>query len=156
MAVLTSELRAWLTPGKAGMVAAVDPSGQPQITRVWAVRAHDQRDELEVYVLRAAALAVLDALANGGRAALNLIEVSNYRSRMFKGACEISPFDADSAFLDESLAALNRVFVSVGMAPASAERMLGHADAPHAMVALRLQVDSVFDQSPKPGAGARL
>jgi len=156
MSVLSPELCAWLAPGLAGMIAAVDRSGQPQMARVWAVRGPKAGDVIEVYVQRAASRALVESLTNGGRAALNLIEVTTYRSRMFKGACEVSKRETDSAFLDENLAALNRVFHSVGMPVDAAQRMLSHSAEPLAMVELRLSVDSVFDQSPKPGAGARI
>ncbi len=156
MSVLSPDLCAWLAPGLAGMIAAVDRSGRPQLARVWALRAANERDVIEVYVQRAASQALVESLSNGGRAALNLIEVTTYRSRMFKGACEVSTHEPDSAFLDENLAALNRAFHSVGMPSDAAHRMLWHSEEPTRMVELRLSVDSVFDQSPKPGAGARL
>jgi hypothetical protein len=62
----------------------------------------------------------------------------------------------DDAALEQSLVALNRAFHAVGMPPDTAQRLLGHCTAPHDMVVLSLSVESVFDQSPKPGAGARL
>jgi hypothetical protein len=156
VAVIGADLRAWLRPGLAGTVATVDASGQPQLARVWSVRVEAGRDLIEIYVQRSSALAFAAGLASRGRAALNLIEVSSYRSRLFKGACEISPAAPDAAFLEENLTALNLAFSGVGMAAGSAQRMLSHSDAPHSMLALRLTVESVFDQSPKSGAGGPL
>jgi hypothetical protein len=156
VAVISSDLRAWLSPGLAGTVATVDASGQPQLARVWAVRVDDRHDVIEVYVQRSSSLAFIAGIASGGRAALNLIEVCSYRSRMFKGACEVSPAEPDAVFLEENLTALNRAFGGVGMAAGSAQSMLSHSDAPRSMVALRLTVECVFDQSPKSGAGGRL
>ena len=145
-----------MVPGLAGTIASVDRRHQPQIARVWSVRALGDSDQILVYVLRAASSALLEGIESSGRAALNLIEVSSYRSRLFKGTCRVSPEPIDAAFLDLSLAALNRAFHGVGMAPDTVERILAHSDAPRDMIALCLTVESVFDQSPKPGAGKRL
>lgn len=156
MVALSSELRAWIVPGLAGMIASVDAGQQPQLARVWAARVHEQADVIEVYVQRLASARLCEAIASSGRAALNFIEVSTYRSRMFKGRCAVAPATADEATLEESQGELNRVFHSVGMPRDAVERMLAHAAAPREMVLLSLSVDSVFDQSPKRGAGARL
>ncbi len=155
MVMLSLELRNWLVPGLAGTVASVDAEQQPQIARVWMARV-TEADVIEVYVLRSASLAFVDAIVSSGRAALNLIQVTTYSSRMFKGRCEVSPLRVDDAVLEENLVALNLVFHEVGMPPDAAHRLLGHCSAPRDMVALSLSVESVFDQSPKRGAGARL
>jgi len=156
MSALSAELRAWLVPGLAGTIAAVDRKHRPQLARVWSVRALDDADQLLVYVLRAASSGLLEGVESRGRAALNLIEVESYRSRLFKGPCRVSTAPIDAAFLDLSLTALNQAFQGVGMAPDTVERILGHSDSPRDMIALCLSVESVFDQSPKPGAGGRL
>ena len=153
--MLSSELRDWLVPGLAGTLASVDAEQQPQIARVWMARA-TEGDVIEVYVLRSASLALVEAVVQRGRAALNLIHVATYRSRLFKGRCEVSPAEVDDAVLDRSLNALNRAFHEVGMPADAALRLLGHCSSPRDMVALSLSVESVFDQSPKPGAGAQL
>lgn len=158
MGVLSTELREWIALGRAGALTVVDANGSPRIARIWAARPLDGSDVIELCVQRSSAVAVLDALDGRARlrGALNLIEVTTYKSRMFKGACERSPADADPAFVEASLTATGRAFASVGMSADALERMLAHGDAPRAMVSLRLVVESVFDQSPKPGAGARL
>jgi hypothetical protein len=155
MGMLSSELRDWLVPGLAGTLASVDVRQQPQIARIWMARP-TSGDVIEVYLLRSASLAVVNAVVSSGRAALNLIQVATYRSRTFKGRCEVSPVGVDDAIVEQSLIALNRAFHEVGMRPDTAQRLLGHCAAPRDMVALTLSVESVFDQSPKPGAGARL
>jgi hypothetical protein len=75
---------------------------------------------------------------------------------MFKGACRVSTAAPEEPWIEECLTALNRVFSSVGLAAGCAELMLSHGGLPLSMVALELSVESVFDQSPKPGAGAPL
>jgi hypothetical protein len=155
MSVLTPELIAWLTPGLAGTVAAVDAGGQPQVARMWGVRVTGP-DAVEVYVQRGAAGTLLEALVGGGRAAVNLIEVRTYRSRLLKGQCSPPSADVDEAFLAQHFAVLDREFEAVGLPSGSVRRLLSHAADPSAMAVLRLSVDSVFDQSPKPGAGAPL
>jgi hypothetical protein len=154
---LSSDLRGWIVPGRAGVLAVVDGQGLPRIARVWAARVLHDSDVIEIHVQRASALPVLQALEEAPRrGALNLIDVPTYRSRAFKGACVISTGALDPAFSEASLAAQGRAFHSVGLPADGVDRMLAHADKPRAMAAVRLTVESVFDQSPKPGAGARL
>ena len=156
MPLLSPELRAWLKPGLAGMVASTDALRRPQSVRLWALRARAESDVLEFCVQRSGSPKFFANLSNGGRVALNAIEVDSYRSRTFKGFCRISESAPDPAFVEESLGAMARAFTGVGMSEDSVQRMLSHSDPPGAMVALWLEVDSVFDQSPKQGAGARL
>jgi hypothetical protein len=156
MSVLSSELREWLKPGYAGMLAAVAGDDGPETTRIWAARFVDARDELELYVHRSGSARVLELLANGGRAAANLVDVRSYRSRLFKGRCRVPRVEVDEAFLEEWLGEMQSAFAAVGMPPDCVDRILSHYDEPRAMLPLVLEIESAFDQSPKPGAGARL
>jgi hypothetical protein len=159
MPVLTPELRSWLQPGLAGMLATVDPSGQPETARIFGLRAWDDRDVLEVYLLRSCSEKVMQHLASGTRAAVNAIDVPTYRSRTFKGWCTLSRVEVrpDDARLQEGLRAMGHAFTLVGMPEDALARILAHAGpAEQTWVSALLEVDSVFDQSPKPGAGARL
>lgn len=151
--MLSTELRDWIVPGLAGVVAIVDADGLPHIARVWGARVSG--DAIDVYVQRAAAGPVLEALIVCRRAALNLIEVATYRSRLFKGSCEVGD-RVDFTVLEDCLAAIGRAFHGVGLAADGVDRMLAHGEPAREMVALRVVVEHVFDQSPRPGAGARL
>jgi len=153
---LSSELRAWIVPGLAGTIASVDAHGQPQLVRVWAARPTTAPDEIEVYVHAGAAAGFLAGLESSARVGLNLIDVLSYRSRLFKGSGRLVQVPIDFEWLATCEAALNRVFEAVGMSPQSVERMLGYAEDRRAMLALLVRVESAFDQSPKPGAGAPL
>jgi hypothetical protein len=94
--------------------------------------------------------------ATSARAALNLVELPSYRSRTIKGTCVVSDAAVDPALLAESVEAMSRAMHGVGMPADATHRMLGGRVEPAHFVVLRLVVDSVFDQSPKPGAGAPL
>jgi hypothetical protein len=153
---LSPELRAWIVPGLAGTIASVDSQGDPQIVRVWSARAAAEPNDIDVYVLRDSASAFLDGLNGGARVALNLIEVLTYRSRMFKGSCRHVDESIDGPLVEACKSAMNDVFEAVGMGKNVVDRMLSHAGDPAALIALRVTVESVFDQSPKPGAGGRL
>jgi hypothetical protein len=154
MGTLSSELREWIVPGLAGAIATVDPDGQPRLARVWAAWAREASDVIDIYVHSSNAHTLARGLAGNGRAALSLIDVPSYRSRLFKGPCVASGIVPDLATLDRSLAALDRAFSRVGMPSDVTQRMLAHSDAPRSMAVFELTVESVFDQSPKPGAGA--
>jgi hypothetical protein len=155
MSALSPELRAWLKPGLAGAIAVADDAGQPEIVRHWGVRALDESDVVEFYVQRAAAHRLVEIIAAGRRAAVNLVEVSSYRSRLLKGFCTPLLSDVDQAFVEASVAAQGRAFASVGMPADTAQRLLAHGRSA-SMIGFSLKVDCVFDQSPKPGAGAPL
>ena len=155
MSALTPELRAWVKPGLAGAVTVADDTGQPEIVRFWAVRLLDDSDVVEVFLQRATAARLLEILVDGRRAALNAVEVSSYRSRLLKGFCTPLTGEVDQAFAAESIAAQSRAFASVGMPTDAAQRILSHGEQRN-LVGLRIEVDCVFDQSPKPGAGAPL
>jgi hypothetical protein len=154
MAALSAELRAWLQPGLAGVIAVADDGGRPQIVRCWAVRARGE-DRVEVYVQRAVAATLLAIVGEGRRAAINLVEVASYRSRTIKG--HLTPWHGplDQALVDASIAAQGQAFASVGLPVGGAERMLSYGGC-REMAALVMHADSVFDQSPRPGAGAAL
>lgn len=156
MAVISSELREWLRPGLAGMVAAADRTGRPELSRIWAMRVDAERDRIEIYVQRSVSARLVQNLEQTGRAALNAVEVHTYRSRLFKGSCRISTAPIDEALLEASLSAMNEAFFSVGMPEDAVATILSHADEPRDMLALVLDVECVFDQSPKPGAGGPL
>ena len=111
-------------------------------------------DVLELFVQHSTAARLLDIVGSGRRGALNLVEVASYRARMFKGLCERIA-EVDQACVDASVAAQGRAFASVGVPADATQRMLAQGDS-LAMAGLRMRVDAVFDQSPKPGAGAPL
>jgi hypothetical protein len=152
---LTPELIAFLKPGVAGAISCADSNGTSQTARIWAVRAVPSHRALELYVVRESAEKFLDTLGRNGRAAANIVEVLTYRSRAFKGPCAVSPLPIDNKLLDESLQAMNVAFHAVGLPSNSVEQMLGHFSS-REMVGLWLEVDAIFDQSPKPGAGGLL
>lgn len=153
--MLSADLRAFLQPCLAGTLAVADSACTTHSARIWAARALEGEDIVEIYVLREVASPVVDAVAKGGRAAANLIEIPSYRSRSFKGRCAPYP-EIDDSFLEQCLRAVNARFQQVGMGADAVAKMLGHYTPPHEMMSLRIEVDSVFDQSPRPGAGARL
>ena len=158
MPVLSNELREWLQPGLAGVLATADASGSPEIARVFAYHAATDQDAIQLWLLRSTADKIVRNLAAGARAAFNAIEIPSYRSRTFKGwgtvVRDIS--EADGALIVECLAAMGRSFARVGMRDDAVARMIAHAGEDRSWVSVLLCVDSVYDQSPKPGAGARL
>lgn len=158
MSVLSKELRDWLQPGHAGVLATVDASGLPEVARVFAYCPVENEDAIQLWLLRVTADTISRHLAAGGRAAFNAIEIPSYRSRTFKGWCTIARdvSEADDALIAECLAAAGRSYARVGMPDDSVARMIAHAGEDRGWVSLLLCVDSVYDQSPKPGAGARL
>jgi len=156
MSAISEELRAWLGGAMPGMIASADASARPVSLRVWGAHPVPHTDVVEVFVLRSASAALVEALAVSRRAAMNLIELPSYRSRLFKGTCVATDLPADEGVVEAGLHALSVTLGRVGMPPDAVARMLAHYDEPRSMRVLRLEVESVFDQTPKRGAGERI
>jgi hypothetical protein len=159
MSVLSNELREWLQPGHAGVLATADASGVPEVVRVFAYHAVPGQDAIRLWLLRSSAQTTVRHLTTGARAAFNAIEIPSYRSRTFKGECTVEREVGsahDDGLITECLAAAGRSFARVGMPEDAIARMIAHAGEDRGWVDVLLHVDSVYDQSPKPGAGARL
>lgn len=156
MPVLTPEIRTFARPGLVGAIAVTDATRRVHTARIWAFRSLPGVDVVEVYVSRTSSQPLLTTLGTHNRAAINIIEIATYLSRAFKGSCEIHPGEIDQAFLAEYEAAMNVMVSAVGLGPSPVGRIQSFLGGGREMVSLRMQVESVFDQSPKPGAGARL
>ena len=141
------------------IVGTRDADGVPEVSRAWGVRVLPDCDELEICVSSRVCGRTLDNLANNQQIAVTITRPSNYRSFQVKGRAietrSITPSDRERitrhqrAFTDE--------VVAVGMPEQSAVRLssIEMEDAPE-ITNIRVLVETVFNQTPGPGAGSRL
>ncbi len=146
MAVIDPALAAFVEGDAAQTIALVDDARAPTIGRAWGLRVRDG------HVVRAqvgADVATTAQLHPGARIAILLIDVATYRSVQLKGSIvaveppTASDRDVHEAYVAEFVAALH-----------AADRHIPVEDAlPAQLLAVTIDADAVFDQTPGPGAG---
>jgi hypothetical protein len=146
MAVIDPALAAFLEGACAQNVATADRDGGPTIGRAWGLRVNDGR------VVRAIVGADTATSANlriGGRLAVLVIDVSSYRSVQIKGAVVgVEPPGAS----DHDVYEVYRQEFADALVAEDRNTPLDEA-LPASIVAVTIDVDAVFDQTPGPGAG---
>jgi hypothetical protein len=156
MAVLTGNIRDWIAIGHPGAFATVGADRLPAAARVWVARVHPTNDIIEVGVARSAAAPLLRNLTTNPQGALNLAAPVTYRSVQFKGPCVASSEPLDTNYSRAWLDAVDAQMQAIGLPPGSPTVMLGRYGESLDLATFSLQVVSVFDQSPRRGAGAPL
>ena len=134
------------------IVATTDSTNFPDATRVSGLVAVDDR-RLRVLISADATTTRANAVP-GARAAVLVTDILSYRSVAFKGsvvdaASERSP--GDVALVDHHVTTFLAAAPDVGLVPAMAERLFATEVVP-----LVVEVDTLFDQTPGPGAGRGL
>jgi hypothetical protein len=157
--LLPDDLVRMADTGVVVIVGTRDADGVPEVSRAWGVRVPPERDVLEICVSSQVCGRTLDNLADNQQIAVTLTSPLNYRSFQVKGRAiethSAAPSDVERitrhqrAFTDE--------VVSVGLPEPAAVRLFSieMEDAPE-IRRIRVLVDAVFNQTPGPGAGARL
>lgn len=143
--------------GLAVIVGTRDGANRPELSRAWGLRVAADRTAIEVCVPLGSGARVLKNIAETRDVAVTLVQPTTYRSFQVKGngvvvgdACaeDLERVDRHQrAFLDEVAA--------VGMAGPEAAHLYDRESVP-GMATIRVTVESLFDQTPGPGAGARL
>ena len=157
--LLPDDLVRMADTGVIVIVGTRDADRVPEVSRAWGVRMLPESDVLEICVSSRVCGRTLDNLADNQQIAVTITSPSNYRSFQVKGRAvetrSITPSDLERitrhqrAFTDE--------VVSVGMPEPSAVRLssIEMEDAPE-ITNIRVLVETVFNQTPGPGAGSRL
>jgi hypothetical protein len=136
----------------SAMLGSADQLHVPDATRVSGLAALDGR---RIRVLIAAdAPAARANTPVGAAVALLVTDITTYRSIQLKGHVTIASEErtaGDIALLHRHVEAFCRASAQVGIDPLLAPNVF-----PDDVVALVLEVDSMFDQTPGPGAGHRI
>lgn len=141
--------------GVARSVAAASCNAlrQPHATRCAAVRIHDDRKHVSVYLAEVLAPPMLRNLAETGRLAVQLSNPADHRTLQIKGRAvrtSLAP-DSDRAFVEGYVQQLAHVVDELGI---SYERVVRMTCWP--AVVVELNVEEIYLQTPGPGAGAPL
>jgi hypothetical protein len=134
------------------LFGTVDETGVPDAARLCGVVRLDDR-HLRALVPTAAATAWANAKV-GAAASLLITDITNYRSRQFKGRVSDLPAETtrgDVAVFRQHVEAFNAGGRVVGLDPVACATFFPTEFRP-----LILEVDEVFDQTPGPGAGRKL
>lgn len=135
-----------------GMYAAIaSATHHPETTRALTATAEEGTDVVRFLVSRASSDRFLAAAAAGRRACIVAASLADYETLQYKGELvEVRDANDDEvAALRRSVDAFCALVGHVGIDPT---RYRAHLEvAPFAT--LRLRVDSVFDQTPRVGAG---
>jgi hypothetical protein len=136
----------------SAMLGTADQLHVPDATRVSGLAALDGR-RVRVLIATQARAARANATV-GAAVALLVTDITNYRSIQFKGRVLVGSEErtaGDIALLHRHVEAFCRSSAQVGIDPRIAPNVF-----PDDVVALVLEVSTMFDQTPGPGAGRQL
>jgi hypothetical protein len=149
MAVIDAALATFLEGGCAQNVATVDGDRDPTIGRAWGLRVTNGRF---VRAIVGADTATAANLRTAGRIAVLLIDVSSYRSVQIKGSVVSVEPPSPS---DDDVYEVYREEFSAALVAADRTTPLDEV-LPTSIVAVTIDVDAVFEQTPGPDAGRSL
>lgn len=157
MVCLSEELRAWISLGHAGVVCTADESRRPDTMRLWAARAEDEGSALRFVVIASDGDRITRNLSENPVASVTLVSPETYRSIQLKGPCAPSPERRLSeAYVAQAITAFSRACAAVGIRGEAGPRLMSYYEAPDRLMELCLEIDAIFDQTPRPGAGKTL
>jgi hypothetical protein len=146
-------LAEFLQSGIPMLVGTRDRFLVPAAARGFGLRVEPGGEEAVVFVPRAWGAAAIENLRDNGRIAVSVARVADHRSVQIKGrVVEIRDSDdADRSFVEAYRDRLVPELGSIGYPPKVLHRMLGWPSH-----AVRFRVESLFEQTPGPGAGKAL
>jgi hypothetical protein len=151
--LLCDEVIELLSSGVVISVATRDPALVPECVPAMGTRVHRDRRALTLFLPRAVIGATLVNIADNGRVAINLTRPTDEKSIQLKGRATAvrEPTDADRTAQELYRGALTEQLAVVGMPRAMTRRLTWWPS-----VAIEVQLEDVFVQTPGPGAGRRM
>ena len=150
--MIDEALAAFLERGCAMVVGTVDPDGWPHAQRGWGCRVLDPRT---VRILLDDSDATLRAhVDDGGRIAVTSADVRDLRSVQLKGSVT-SVEAAGPDDLERCERHNDELFEDIWQTDFFPRELTERMVPPGYVVAV-VEIDEVFDQTPGPGAGARV
>jgi hypothetical protein len=151
--LITEELAEFIQSGVSIQLGTRDARLVPDCVRLVGARVEPGRKEVTLFLPRATGAKSLANLRDNGRIAVCFSRPADHRSIQLKGRIlaldDATP--SDRPVVDRYRAALSDVLSVLGVPPRTLSR-ISHWPC----TAARFQVDSVFVQTPGPGAGDRL
>lgn len=149
--MIPDELVPFLESGVSIGIATRDADGMPETTRAVGARVHEDRRHLAIFVPAATSADALSNLIRHDRVAAVFSRPTDHRTIQIKGrrVALREAADAERERIEAYLPLLADGLCTVGLPPRLTRR-LSHWPA----WAIELQVDSIFEATPGPGAGA--
>ena len=144
--------------GAAVIVGTCDAARVPEVSRAWGFCVLRAGNAIEICVYAGSGRRTLANLAENARAAVTITSQTTYRSVQVKGGAGVTAADeADLRRVAEHQRAFVEEVAAIGLPKEASVRLFEdeRTDSP-AMMKIRVGLDAVFDQTPGPGAGARL
>jgi hypothetical protein len=150
---ISTELASFVQSGVSILVGTRDRRLFPECLRAVGARVERGRREVTLFVPVATGATTVENLADNGRVAVCFSRIEDHRSIQLKGrAVSVAPAEAaDRAVIERYRGEFVKNLAFIGMPPRLTLRQ--NAWPCHAV---RLRVESVFLQTPGPGAGAPL
>jgi Pyridoxamine 5'-phosphate oxidase len=150
--LIEAEVAAQLESPCSLLVGSVAPNGLPDAIRAWGVEVQGP-DRIRV-LLAADSQRTLDNLANGGRVALTTTDFVTMVSWQLKGRAALleAATATDRIRFDAFCGGCLAILAPLQGVPEETIARLIPVD----VVACEMLVEQVFDQTPGPGAGARI
>lgn len=150
---IPDELAGFIESGLPMTVATRDGELEPDGAWAWAVRVHDDRRGMTVFLHEQAAAAMLRNLADHPEIAIVLDRPIDHRACQVKGVFTASrPATEDERpLVERQIAGLRGALQAIGIPPAMSE-----AWSWWPCRALELRVTQLYEQTPGPGAGEPL
>lgn len=147
---ISDDLARFLESGVAITVATRDGDLQPDGAWGWAVRVHDDREHVTLYLHENGASAMLRNLHEHPEIAIVLDHPSTHRACQVKGFYESSrkARKDESGFVKRQVEGFAADLEAIGI-----PREMTAAWNPWPCMAISLKVTSLFEQTPGPGAG---
>lgn len=151
--MIDRELATFLEEGLAIHIGTRDADLEPNGTRAAAIRAEEDGRHVTVYVPKLAEPRVLPNLEANGQGAVVLVRVRDERSCQLKGvfAGARAASDDERAFVMDQWDRFVQNIEQIGL-----PRAVTEAWTVWPCLAIRIDVNALFDQTPGPRAGARL
>ena len=151
--VITDDLARFLESGISVLVGTRDAGLRPESTRGLGLRVEPGGEEATVFLPAASAATARANLEENGRIAVCVSRAVDHRSVQLKGrvVAIAAGDDAARALVDRYRSELARNLAVIGLPPRVTMRLVNWP-----VHAVRFRVESIFGQSPGPGAGAPL
>jgi hypothetical protein len=151
--VFDEDQTAFLESGCAVILATAGPDGAPHASRGWGITVLPEEGHVRLLLDAEDATAISDAAA-GGTVAMTGANVRTLRSMQCKGP-SLGVDVASPADLERAERYCEAFYTDLEETD-QVERALFDRLVPLGYVACTVAVDQIFDQTPGPGAGARL
>jgi hypothetical protein len=150
--LIDDELRSFMQGPVSAILASVDQTNVPDATRISGLVDLSSR-RLRILISTEAREARVNA-EPGARVAVLVTDITNYRSIQLKGRVLTGPQErtaGDAALVHHHVESFCKAAPQVGLDPELAVALF-----PLEVVALVLEVDELYNQTPGPGAGRRI